>query len=82
MRRPRLGGILVVLSVALIVAGGVVYGGGRHGVGGALIAAGLAGFGLLVAPLLSSEGRAAEQGMMGRRADVPGFDRPRDQSGL
>jgi hypothetical protein len=83
MRRLRFGGILMVLSTVLLVAGGVVYGTGRHGLGGAFIAVAVVGFGLVIAPAMSAEGRAAEHaGVMGRRADPSGFDRPRDQSGL
>ena len=83
MRRLQFGGILMVLSTVLLVAGGVVYGSGRHGLGGVLIGVALIGFGLVIAPALASEGRGAEQqGMLGRRTDVQGFDRPRDQSGL
>jgi hypothetical protein len=67
----------------VLVVGVVLYGDGRHGLGGAIIAAALLGFGFLLAPALSSQGRGAEQqGMMGRRTDMGGFDRPRDQSGL
>ena len=83
MRRLQFGGILMVVSTVLLVAGGIVFAGGRNGLGGLLVAAALIGYGLVIAPALASEGRAAEQqGMMGRRSEVPGFDRPPDQSGL
>ena len=83
MRRLQFGGILMVVSTVLLVAGGIVFAAGRHGLGGVLLAVALIGFGLVIAPALASEGRGAEQqGMMGRRAHAPGFDRPRDQSGL
>lgn len=60
-----------------------MYGNGSHGLGGVILAVALIGFGLLIAPALSPQGRGAEQhGMMGRRTDIGGFDRPRDQSGL
>ena len=83
MRGIRPGALVFIGCLAVLVAGVVVYGGGRHGLGGAMLAVALVGFGLLLAGGMSSQGRAAEQqGLMGRRADVGGFDRPRDQSGL
>jgi hypothetical protein len=83
MRRVSAGILVVLVCCALVVAGVVVYGGGNHRLGGAILAVALIGFGLLISPALSSEGRGAEaQGMLGRRAHVGGFDRPRDQSGL
>jgi hypothetical protein len=83
MRRIRVGVLAVVVCVALLVAGFVVWGGGHHRLGGAILALALLGLGLAIAPALASEGRGAEvAGVMGRRADVTGFDRPRDQSGL
>ena len=72
-----------LLIVALLVAGVLVYGSGRHGLGGVILAAAVIAIGLVIAPALGSQGRGAEQqGMLGRRRDVGGFDRPRDQSGL
>ena len=83
MRRIRPAFVVFVVCAVVLVVGVVVYGNGRHGLGGAVIAVALIGFGFLIAPGLSSQGRSAEQqGMMGRRTDVGGFDRPRDQSGL
>jgi hypothetical protein len=83
MRRIRPGILVLLVNCALVVAGVVVYGGGDHRLGGAILAVGLVGFGLLIAGGMSSQGRAAEsQGMLGRRTEVGGFDRPRDQSGL
>ena len=83
MRRIRPGILVLLVSCALVVAGVVVYSGGSHRLGGAILAVALIGLGFLVAPALSSEGRGAESaGMLGRRSDVGGFDRPRDQSGL
>jgi lipopolysaccharide export LptBFGC system permease protein LptF len=83
MRRIRPAFIVLLACAVVLVAGAVVYGNGRHGLGGAILAVGLIGFGFLIAGGLSSQGRAAEQqGMMGRRTDISGFDRPRDQSGL
>jgi hypothetical protein len=74
---------LGLLILALFVAGTLVYQSGRHGLGGVILAAALNAIGLVVAPALGSQGRGAEQqGMLGRRSDVGGFDRPRDQSGL
>jgi hypothetical protein len=47
------------------------------------VAVALLGFGFLIGSALSSQGRGVEhEGLMGRRTDVGGFDRPRDQSGL
>jgi hypothetical protein len=83
MRRIRPGFVAFAGCVAVLVAGVVAYGSGRHGLGGAILAVALIGFGFLIAGGFSTQGRAAEQqGMMGRRTDVGGFDRPRDQSGL
>jgi|1185.fasta_scaffold1241296_1 hypothetical protein len=83
MRRIRPGFVVFVGCLAVLVAGGVVYGDGRHALGGAILAVALVGFGLLIAGGMSSQGRAAEtQGMLGRRSEIGGFDRPRDQSGL
>jgi hypothetical protein len=83
MRRIGPGIVLLLICCALVIAGVVVYGGGNHRLGGAILAVALIGFGLLIAPALSSEGRGAESaGMLGRRTHVGGFDRPRDQSGL
>jgi hypothetical protein len=83
MRRVRPGALAVLLCCGLVVAGVIVYESGDHGVGGAILAVALIGFGLLIAPALASEGRGAEtEGMMGRRSDIDGFDSPRDQSGL
>jgi hypothetical protein len=83
MRWFRPGFLVFLACVAVLVLGSVVYGSGSHGLGGAILAAALVGFGLLIAGGMSSQGRAAEQqGMLGRRTDVGGFDRPRDQSGL
>jgi hypothetical protein len=83
MRPRKAPVVLAALCVGLLVAGVVVYDGGNHRLGGAILAVALLGIGLVVAPVLSSEGRGAEaQAMLGRRADVTGFDRPRDQSGL
>jgi hypothetical protein len=83
MRSVRPAFFVFVACAVVLVIGVVVYGNGRHGLGGAVIAVALLGFGFLIAPALSSEGRGAEQqGMMGRRSDVGGFDRPRDQSGV
>ena len=79
-RAPIAVGLLIV---ALLAAGVAVYGSGRHGLGGVILAAALVAIGLVIAPALGSQGRGAEQqGMLGRRSDVGGFDRPRDQSGL
>jgi hypothetical protein len=81
MRRTRVAFGLLIL--VLLVAGTLVYQSGRHGLGGLILLAALIAIGLLVAPALGSQGRGAEQqGMLGRRSDVGGFDRPRDQSGL
>jgi hypothetical protein len=81
--RPRVGVVVVIVCGALLVAGVVVYGGGHHRLGGAILAVALIGVGIVIAPALSAEGRGAEAvGVMGRRADVTGFDRPRDQSGV
>jgi hypothetical protein len=76
--------VLVGISIlGLLVLGTVVYSSGRHGLGGVILVAAVIGIGLLIAPAMSSQGRGAEeQGMMGRRSDVGGFDRPHDQSGL
>lgn len=83
MRRLRPGFVVFLACMAVLVLGFVVYGSGSHGLGGAILAAALIGFGLLVAGGMSSQGRAAEQqGMIARRTDIGGFDRPRDQSGL
>jgi hypothetical protein len=83
MRKLRPGFVAFVAFALLLVAGVVVYSGGSHGLGGAILAVALIGFGFLLAPALSPQGRGAEQqGMLGRRSDVGGFDRPRDQSGL
>jgi peptidoglycan/LPS O-acetylase OafA/YrhL len=83
MRKLRPAFIGFLVFALLLVVGVIVYGGGNHGLGGAILAVALIGFGFLVAGGLSSQGRAAEhQGMIGRRSDVGGFDRPRDQSGL
>ena len=83
MRTIRPAFLVFVACAAVLVAGVALYGNGRHGLGGAVIAVALLGFGFLIAPALSSQGRGAEQqGMLGRRSDVGGFDRPRDQSGL
>jgi len=72
-----------LLILALLVAGIVVYGAGHHGLGGVILAAAVIAIGLVIAPALGPQGRGAEQqGMLGRRSDVGGFDRPRDQSGL
>lgn len=74
---------VAVLVVALFVAGVAVYESGRHGLGGVILAAAVIAVGLVIAPALGSQGRGAEQqGLLGRRTDVGGFDRPRDQSGL
>jgi hypothetical protein len=79
-RAPVAFGLLIVV---LLVAGSLVYGSGRHGLGGVILLVALVGIGLAIAPALGSQGRGAEQqGMLGRRSDVGGFDRPRDQSGL
>jgi hypothetical protein len=79
-RAPIVAGLLIV---ALVVAGTLVYGSGNHGLGGVILAAAVIAIGLAIAPALGSQGRGAEQqGMLGRRSDVGGFDRPRDQSGL
>ena len=79
-RAPIAVGLLVVV---LLVAGVVLYGSGRHGLGGVILAAAVIAIGLVIAPAMGSQGRGAEQqGMLGRRSDVGGFDRPRDQSGL
>ena len=83
MRKIRPAFFVFLACAVLLVVGVVVYGSGSHGLGGAILAVALIGFGFLVAGGLQSEGRAAEQqGMMGRRTEVGGFDRPRDQSGL
>jgi peptidoglycan/LPS O-acetylase OafA/YrhL len=83
MRRITPGLLVLLVCCALVVAAVIVYGGGNHRLGGAILAVALIGFGLLIAPALSSEGRGAEtSGMLGRRAHVGGFDRPKDQSGL
>jgi hypothetical protein len=83
MRRIGPGLLVLLVCCALVVAGVVVYSAGNHRVGGAILAVALIGLGLLIAPALSAEGRGAESaGMLGRRSDVGGFDRPRDQSGL
>ena len=74
---------LALLILALLIAGTVVYESGRHGLGAVILAAAVIAIGLVLAPALGSQGRGAEQqGMLGRRSDVGGFDRPRDQSGL
>jgi len=79
-RAPVAIGLLIVV---LFAAGVAVYGSGRHGLGGVILAAVVIALGLVIAPALGSQGRGAEtQGMLGRRSDVGGFDRPRDQSGL
>ena len=79
-RAPIAVGLLIVV---VLVAGVLVYESGRHGLGGVILAAGVIAIGLVLAPALGSQGRGAEQqGMLGRRSDVAGFDRPRDQSGL
>jgi hypothetical protein len=79
-RAPIAVGLLIV---ALLVAGTLVYGSGNHSLGGVILAAAVIAIGLAIAPALGSQGRGAEQqGMLGRRGDVGGFDRPRDQSGL
>ena len=79
-RAPIAVGLLVV---ALLVAGTLVYGSGSHRLGGVILAAAVIVIGLAIGPALGSQGRGAEQqGMLGRRSDVGGFDRPRDQSGL
>jgi hypothetical protein len=81
MRRVQVAVGLLIL--ALLVAGVFVYESGRRGLGGAILVVAMIGVGLIVAPALGSQGRGAEQqGMLGRRSDVGGFDRPRDQSGL
>jgi len=83
MRRIRPGILVLLVCCALAVAGVLVYGGGNHRLGGAILAVALIGFGFVIAPALSAEGRGAESaGMLGRRTHVGGFDRPRDQSGL
>jgi peptidoglycan/LPS O-acetylase OafA/YrhL len=83
MRRFRAGVLAVLVCVALLVAGAVLYGGGHHRLGGAILALALIGLGLVIAPAMSAEGRSAEaQGMLGRRSHIGGFDRPRDESGL
>jgi hypothetical protein len=83
MRRIRPAFVIFLVSAVVLVVGVVLYGNGRHGLGGAIIAVALLGFGFLIAPGLTTYGRGAEQqGMMGRRSDVGGFDRPHDQSGL
>ena len=83
MRRVRAGVIALLPCIALLVAGVLAYGRGHHGLGGAMLAVALLGLGLVSAPAFSSFGRGAEvQGVMGRRQDVTGFDRPRDQSGV
>jgi len=83
MRRLRPAFVAFLAFALLLVVGVVVYSGGRHGLGGAILAVALIGFGFLVSGGLSSFGRGAEQqGMLGRRSDVGGFERPRDQSGL
>ena len=83
MRRVRAGVLAFLVCAALFVAGVLVYGSGHHRLGGAILAVGLLGLGLVIAPAFSSFGRGAEaEGIQGRRADVTGFDRPRDQSGL
>jgi hypothetical protein len=83
MRRIRPAFAAFLVCGALLVAGIVVFGGGSHRLGGAILAVALIGFGFLLAGGLHTQGRAAEQqGMLGRRSDVGGFDRPRDQSGL
>ena len=83
MRRVRPAFFVFLGCAVVLVAGVVVYGNDRHGLGGAIIAVALLGFGFLIAPALSSHGRGVEhEGLMGRRTDVGGFDRPRDQSGL
>ena len=81
MRRAPIA--LGLLIVALLVAGSLVYQSGRHGLGGVILVAAVIAIGLAIAPALGSQGRGAEQqGMLGRRSDIGGFDRPRDQSGL
>jgi hypothetical protein len=81
MRRAPI--VVGIVIVALLVAGVVVYGSGRHGLGGVILAAAVIAIGLVIAPALGSQGSGAEQqGMLGRRSDVGGFDGPRDQSGL
>jgi hypothetical protein len=83
MRGIRPGIVVLLVCCALVLAGVIVYGGGDRRLGGAMLAVALIGFGLLPAGGMSSQGRAAEQqGMIGRRTDIGGFDRPRDQSGL
>jgi hypothetical protein len=83
MRNVRPAFLSFLACAVLLVVGFVVYGSGSHGLGGAILAVALIGFGLLLAGGMSSFGRGAEQqGMLGRRSDVGGFDRPRDQSGL
>jgi hypothetical protein len=83
MRKPRPAFVAFLVFAILLVVGFVVFGDGSHRLGGAILAVALIGFGFLLAGGLHTQGRAAEhQGMMGRRSDVGGFDRPRDQSGL
>jgi hypothetical protein len=76
--------VLVGISIlGLLVAGFAVYGAGHHALGAVILIAALIAIGLVIAPALGSQGRGAEQqGMLGRRTDVGGFERPRDQSGL
>ena len=79
-RTPVVFGLLIL---ALLVAGILVFQSGHHGLGGAILAVAVIAIGLAIAPALGSQGRGAEQqAMLGRRSDVGGFDRPRDQSGL
>jgi hypothetical protein len=83
MRRARVPVLVGISILGLIVAGIVVYESGNHGLGGVLLVLAVIGIGLVIAPALGSQGRGAEQqGMLGRRSDVGGFDRPHDQSGL
>jgi hypothetical protein len=83
MRRVRPGTIAALVCFVVIVAGVVVYDGGHHRLGGAILAVALLGLGLVIGPGFSTAGRGAEaEGIQGRRQGVTGFDRPDDQSGI
>src|SRR3954454_15805538 len=74
MRRIRPGFVVFVGCLTVLVAGGVVYGDGRHALGGAILAVALVGFGLLIAGGMSSQGRG------GRTPGEFGPPRPRGGS--
>jgi hypothetical protein len=83
MRRVRAGAIAALVCFLVLIAGVVVYDSGHHRLGGAILAVALLGFGIVIGPAFSTAGRGAEaEGIQGRRQNVTGFNRPRDQGGL